>query len=180
MVRKDTSVAVLKCCYIFHLFLPSCSYSSVEFIHGASSDAMHTVCDSLRSVDRHCCPYDHFSINRTTQAYSPVIGPNVALAQPVFPWWQEATCWVLLEVSSEPMNLVAVSSSRISPRKSQSSPPSLLHSAPIHTEWASNISFQNNIPFSATLQSDQGYSSIDKANIFAHHLLMCSAQARID
>lgn len=36
-----------ECCYIFHLFLLSCSYSSVEFIHGASSDAMHTVCDSL-------------------------------------------------------------------------------------------------------------------------------------
>lgn len=36
--------------YIFNLFLLSCNYSSVEVIHGASSDATHSVCDC--SVDR--------------------------------------------------------------------------------------------------------------------------------
>lgn len=80
--------------------------------HSWCDHATHTVCD--RSADRRCCPSDRFSINRTTQAYSPVIGPKAALVQPVFPWWQEATCWVLVEVSSEPMNLVAVPSAGIS------------------------------------------------------------------
>lgn len=46
---KDTSVALLKRCNIFHSFLLSCSYSSVEFIHGAPSDAMHTVCECVLS-----------------------------------------------------------------------------------------------------------------------------------
>lgn len=138
----------------------------------------------LCSVDRHCYPFDHFSMNRPTHAYTSVIGPNVALAQPALLWWQEATCRVPLEVSSEPMNLVAAPSTKISPLKTRCTPPSLvvpLHSGPTHAQWTpSNISSQNNILFSATLQSGQSCSSIDRANIFAHHLLMCSAQTRID
>lgn len=57
--------------------LLSCSYSSVEFIHGAASDAMHTEWDSALSRQTLWAP-DHFSINRTTQAHSPGICPRVA------------------------------------------------------------------------------------------------------
>lgn len=44
---KDTSVTPLKSRYILHSVLISRSHSSVESIHGASSDAMHSVCDSV-------------------------------------------------------------------------------------------------------------------------------------
>lgn len=153
---KDTSVMLLKCCYIFHLFLFSCSYSSVEFIHGASSDAMHTVCDSLCSVDRHRCPSDHFSINRTTQAYSPVIGPGPAsvsmvtrghpLSPPGVVQWADEF-GICAQCKDQPTQI-------------QSTPLSLLQpftfSTYIHTHTQgafSNILFQNNILFSPNLQS---------------------------
>lgn len=135
-------------------------------------------------VDRHWCPWEHFSMNRTTGSPSPVTGPNVAPAWPVFSF---------LVTRGHPLSSPGgVQRAAEFGRSAQcndhptfiSQQPtitcSLSQAAPTHIVSSSNNSFQCSIFFSATVEWDQGYRAMDKANIFAHHLLMCSALARID
>lgn len=75
------------------------------------------------------------------------------------------------KVSSEPMNLVAVPSTRISLLKSHT--PHLY----IHCDTP-RIAHLNTL-FSDTLHSNQASNPLDKVDTFVEPLLMCSGQGRL-
>lgn len=79
--------------------------------------------------------------------------PQVALVQPELPWWQESSCWVLLNLSSKPMELC-----KDHPTLTRAAV-YILHpySTPIphYPPW--NVEFQ-----ASRLSSDQSWSLPDK------------------